>query len=128
MDGLKVERKIERGERRGTRVGTLAAAVRDTLGVEGGARTARSHALFLAQLSEVISEGRVIHGGHNWIVKRVRRCRRFQRLGTMFPQSKNSLLVEVLRFLPRAVRICACFEHTFCGVGCFPQPTDLTLL
>ena len=54
-----------------------------------------SLALFLAQSSEVISEGRVIHGGHNWIVRRVRRCRRFQRLGKMFPRSKNSLLVEV---------------------------------
>ena len=70
MDGLKVERKIERGERRGTRVGTLAAAVRDTLGVEGGREAeggahellTHSLALFLAQLSEVISEGRVIHG------------------------------------------------------------------
>ena len=100
MDGLKVERKIERGERRGTRVGTLAAAVRDTLGVEGGREAGgrwahelltRSLALFLAQSSEVISEeGRVIHGGHNWIVRRVRK--------TFSTPRENVPSVEKFRF------------------------------
>ena len=62
MDGLKVERKIERGERRGTRVGTLAAAVRDTLGVEGG----RTNCSLTRSLSRSIERGDIGRKGDSW--------------------------------------------------------------
>ena len=93
MDGLKVERKIERGERRGTRVGTLAAAVRDTL---GGRRTNCS---LTRSLSRSIERGDIGRKGDSWWsqldCQESAQMQTFSTPREKFPQSKNSLLVEV---------------------------------